>query len=224
MNNEMRRFGIAFGLILAMTIVFALSCSDDVQDVDYPTAGLVSYFPFDENLSDVNGNTPGGVNIGGATFTSGKSGQALTLNGTSQYAVFNSVPYHSGDNVSLSLWFKTFHHSGTRFMMYCDEFGASTNNEEVTFYIYLPGVVYAEGFYQSNTWTHFVGTYDGTFIRTYLNGNLSQEFSFPGNLSNSSNQLILGHAGAVYWAGQMDELFIYNKALGQAEVTQLYEQ
>ncbi|MCP4122967.1 MAG: LamG domain-containing protein [Bacteroidetes bacterium] len=74
----------------------------------------------------------------------------------------------------------------------------------------------------SNTWIHLVGTYDGLWIPIYVNSLLAQQVSYPGNFSTGSVPLILGKVSTTFLDGRIDDLFIYQRALSQEDVTQLY--
>ena len=64
-------------LVLVLAAL-TLSCSKEQEEENtYPTSGLVSYFNFDDNLSDQMGYIPAGTNNGGATFTAGQAGNCL---------------------------------------------------------------------------------------------------------------------------------------------------
>ena len=93
-------------LFAVMVIISANSCKKS-DKVKYPEDGLVSYFPFDGNLKDVKAYTAEGINNGNAVFIPGKNGSAITFNGINQYIVFNKKTFRSGNNISISFWFKT---------------------------------------------------------------------------------------------------------------------
>jgi hypothetical protein len=74
------------------------------------------------------------------------------------------------------------------------------------------------------TWTHVVGTYDGSFMRLYINGVLSSEVARTGTFNADSAPLIIGSDPASdnrRFSGRVDEMAIYNKALSPEEVTLL---
>lgn len=191
---------------------------------NYPTIGLISYFNFDNNLKDQLGNTPNGTNYGGATFTTGKAGNAITLNGTNQYIRFGRKTYKNVNNISVALWLKkpsTAESLG--FFIMCSDFAVATESGYATFAISLPSTNNAHGAIAQNTWVHLAGTYDGTNIKVYINGVLTETKYHPGNISDSDRNLTLGYFNSEYWGGSIDDLFIYNKVLTQEEVNQLLE-
>jgi hypothetical protein len=77
-----------------------------------------------------------------------------------------------------------------------------------------------------NTWTHYVTTYDGSYLRIYKNGELIVTSSEPyGNLNQTLGAAMKIGAGAygIDVLGYLDEFLIYNETLSQEEVTTLYD-
>jgi hypothetical protein len=54
-------------------------------------------------------------------------------------------------------------------------------------------------------------------------GVLAHTVNHPGTINDTGRPLVLGDFTGTYWAGSIDEVFIYNKVLTQSEVTQLYD-
>lgn len=204
--------------------IAATSCkkTDKTPTPTYPTDGLVSYFNFDDNLKDQKSNTPDGTNSGSATFTAGKAGKAITLNGIDQKITFARKSFKSGNNISVACWFKTADVGGLKFFLMCSDFANFTGSSFAGMAISLPSTNSAKGAYSASTWTHLVGTYDGTNIKTYINGVLAETKNHPGTISDLNRDLVIGNFLSEYWVGSIDDLFIYNKTVTQAEVTQLY--
>jgi hypothetical protein len=218
--------------IVTAFVLLALfsSCKKDSQSEDninppdkvYPTDGLVSYFNFDNNLKDQLGNTPDGTNVNGATFTEGKAGSAITFNGTNQSVEFGRKSYKNLNTISVSLWVKISSIPNTSiYFVVCSDFGVFTTNA-VGFAISLPSTNNAQGTITPEVWTHFAGTYDGTNIKAYVNGELKETKNHPGEIYDADRFLTLGTFNSGYWGGSIDDLFIYKKALSQAEINQLY--
>lgn len=75
------------------------------------------------------------------------------------------------------------------------------------------------------TWTHAVFVHDGTKDKIYINGALVAEKDSPGNLANTTHPLGIGYDPidvANYFNGSMDEVQIYNYAMTDTEIADLY--
>ncbi len=82
----------------------------------------------------------------------------------------------------------------------------------------------ASGAMLTNTWYHVAGTYDGTQIRIYINGNFIDSLVIYGTIVASPNYNVkIGGLSDIqalnrYWAGYIDEVRIWDHALTQAEI------
>src|SRR5439155_3758910 len=71
-----------------------------------------------------------------------------------------------------------------------------------------------------NAWTHLAGTLDGTMVRVYVNGEMVGSQVQTASLVSTTGTLQIGadiFAGE-HFAGLIDEVRIYNRALSQAEI------
>ena len=71
-----------------------------------------------------------------------------------------------------------------------------------------------------NTWTHVAVTFDGTILRLYVSGVQVKTQALTGSLLSSTGALRIG-GNAVwgeYFAGLIDEVRIYNRALSGGEI------
>jgi hypothetical protein len=76
-----------------------------------------------------------------------------------------------------------------------------------------------------NVWVHIAGTYDGSFLRTYINGALFSETAFTGGVgaSNTKGILIGKRWDASYYVdGSVGEVRAYSRALSASEIVQNY--
>jgi hypothetical protein len=224
----MRTANYFFLGLLSLALLFS-SCEKEEDNDDgiyYPTDGLVSFFKFENNLKDELSNTNDGVNSNSSPFIEGVDGKAISFNGTDQKVVFDRKSYREGDSFSISFWFKKVDTTGVSYAVECSDFIFATNNDDAVLSISVIATPFgtARGKYIYDKWTHFAGTYDGIDIKAYINGELKETTNYPGNINDSNRDLALGFRAATsaYWAGSLDELFIYNRALTPVEVSKLY--
>lgn len=75
-----------------------------------------------------------------------------------------------------------------------------------------------------NSWTHVAATYDGAFMRIFINGSPAGELAIAGTITVNTNPLTVGyHNGfesqlSEYYAGNIDEIRIWRRALPQCEI------
>ena len=71
-----------------------------------------------------------------------------------------------------------------------------------------------------NAWSHLAMSWDGTTQRLYVNGNQVASRALAGTLPNSAGVLRFGGNGvwSEWFAGRLDEIRIYDRALTQAEL------
>ncbi|MFZ4401776.1 MAG: LamG-like jellyroll fold domain-containing protein [Bacteroidales bacterium] len=77
----------------------------------------------------------------------------------------------------------------------------------------------------TNVWTHVAATFDGTSLKIYINGVLSGSLSYSGAINPSTYNLNIGSVpytaqGGRLFAGKIDQVEIWNKALSAAQVFQ----
>ncbi len=73
-------------------------------------------------------------------------------------------------------------------------------------------------------WHHVAVTFDGTFVRFYLDGQADGGVFFPGSLPPNDDPLHIGvdfPGGDEYWHGRIDELMIFNRALTRDNIRAL---
>jgi hypothetical protein len=70
------------------------------------------------------------------------------------------------------------------------------------------------------TWTHVAATYDGSTLRVYVNGGLQGSKAVSGPIQTSGGPLRLGgnSVWGEWFAGLIDDVRVYNRALGAAEI------
>ncbi|MHC4207224.1 MAG: LamG domain-containing protein, partial [Planctomycetota bacterium] len=71
----------------------------------------------------------------------------------------------------------------------------------------------------ADTWYHIAGTFDGTIFKIYVNGNMESSVSHPGTHNDASGLLIgCRTSQRNYFAGKIDDVRLYDKALKQDEI------
>jgi hypothetical protein len=197
--------------------------------------GLVASFGFNEGsgatVLDSSGKSNNGT-IANATWTAaGKFGSALSFNGASSWVtVPDATSLDLTNGLTLEAWVRPSTLSGWRTALLKESAGGlsyalyahnNTPNPAVTVQI-GGGDRSAEGTspLPLNTWTHLAATYDGAQLRLYVNGVQAGSRAQTGNIAVSAAPLRVG--GNAVWteffAGLIDEVRVYNRALSPAEI------
>ncbi len=80
-----------------------------------------------------------------------------------------------------------------------------------------------------NQWTHVAGTFDGTHLRIFHNGRLDGSNEITEDYTPSPYPLRVGHAAFALdrhrkFDGQLDDVMLWNRALSESELRELYEE
>lgn len=216
---------------------------------------LVAYYPFNNNTSDYSGYYNHGM-LAGAVASSdrfGNSNSSYKFDGVDDYIkIPNSSSLNPTEAITVSAWYKTtpFEGSGndglvskgytshvTPFYQY--QLGVGGNSywnggSGFGFSVSLDGtytsVGTGNGFYELYKWYHVVGTYDGSSLKMYVNGNLIKSIAASGKMQDYGSDLFIGRHGnrsdyyntTFHLPGTVDDVRIYNRALSSEEISKLY--
>ncbi|WP_439344205.1 LamG domain-containing protein [Vacuolonema iberomarrocanum] len=77
-----------------------------------------------------------------------------------------------------------------------------------------------------NEWSHVVGTYDGTYIRVYINGELKAETLYQGGIDLTTSELWIGNnrENSRPFAGSLKDIQLWQRALTDGEIQQAMQQ
>jgi hypothetical protein len=214
--------------------------------------GLVLWLRMDEGSGTIaydysgygnNGTLYNGTNIcsnpptsGCPTWVDGKFGRALSFDGVDDYVIANTinVPY-----LTISAWVKWFrffedgtghaivsnsNYAQDGYMLYQSTIAPYNR---IRAFVYTTSIVTFDSktLFNTNEWYHIVLTYDGSFIKLYINGVLDNQVAQSGTIKATTNPFLIGSTYATTGAkfnGTIDELLIYNRALSDDEIKQLY--
>jgi hypothetical protein len=204
---------------------------------DYNRGAPVAHWKFDERNSGTavglalldssgNGRSGSGANGGsGLNFVTGVSGSAIDFDGSGDSISFNDISL--SDQLSVCAWAKSdtadieFKHIVSEHPGYFLSGNNYTGN--IRFAVNEESVDIAS-FNQALSWHHYCGTYDGTVIRGYLDGQFKNEALVSGNIDNSGQSRIGTYYdnGDNVWDGQIDDVRIYNFALPADQIREVY--
>ena len=207
-----------------------------------PSNGLVGWWPFNGNANDESGNGNNGT-VNGATLTTdrfGNIGKAYSFDGVNDWIeVLNSPSLQNVNSMSISGWLNVNQWFQSNGNGWCPILSKSSTAQPG---IYAFGIG-SDRFYNNlftkqfestnnfsnslNTWIYCVVVNNGSSAKFYLNGILHQtvnNFQTLSNISSSAN-LFFGkdNPGILeYTNGKIDDIGIWNRALSDQEISDLY--
>ncbi len=191
-------------------------------------------------LTDLSGNGNNATLVNGVEYNSANGG-ILVFNGEDNYGrVLDSDSLDFGNgNFTVSVWFKRYSNAINNLRLISKGATtdiANTDNAGFAFFgsdSFLAFLVNPTGTrvgpasisISLNTWTNATVVIDrGVSMRSYKNGILigSSNSTPAGSVSGTSNLIIGAHLDgtALYWAGEISNISIYNQALTDQEIQQ----
>lgn len=214
-----------------------------------PEEGLILFFPFNGNATDVSGYGNHGI-PSGVALTQDRCGapdSAFRFDGIESNIYVNDSPSLNPSTITLCAWVKPVsfrghgnsaiiskgfyrhdppyyqYHLGITGDLYpntpsCFSFCVSVNNEY--------HIITGDSLWIPGKWHFVVGTYDGTFMKLYVNAHLIATKNVDGNIDPYGQPLAialtrnLGTEG--YTPATLDDIRIYNRALNNTEIGSLF--
>lgn len=233
----MSKYGVLSVLAVAGIIGFSGMAQADLND------GLVAYYPFNGNADDASGNGNDGI-VDGAILSEDRFGnpnsayifdgidvwiytqsvdQALTEKTMSAWVKLNDVSQQGGGVVSLetpeadpNFDSIVYNEQGTGWGFGSDYFRRTDEWSG-----------YCE---KSSQWVHITATYQDYQYKLYRNGDLILETtSFSAYNFPDTNRILIGRrhtprSDNTFLNAQIDEVRIYNRALSESEIQELYNE
>ena len=208
--------------------------------------GLVLALNFDEasgtSVLDRSGLANNGTMGAGVTRVAGRSaaaGSALSFNGsTGMVSIPDSASLDMTSGITIEAWVQsaggpadwrslilkergTVTNPGLSYSLYANDPSRANRPGGFFFLQGVDQVVSGTATLPLNTWTHIAVTYGDGFMRLYVNGIQVRQVAQAGNLTPSNNPLRIGGNSlwGEFFAGQVDDVRIYNRALTAAEIT-----
>jgi uncharacterized repeat protein (TIGR01451 family) len=202
-------------------------------------SGAVAWYRAESNGIDSAGPNFATAN-GGASYTTGKVGQAFNLNGTSAYvsAPDNSTLRPSSLTLETWVWFTSIPSTG---VIVSKTAGSAANDSYLLWYqggalhgvvgnTSGPGTIVDYTWTPTlNTWYHVAFTSDaaGQAETLYVNGAIVGTATNTTAIGYDANPLLIGaeienSTTQYFFPGLIDELTLYNRALSQSEVQAVY--
>jgi hypothetical protein len=215
------------------------------------TNGLVGYWPFCGNANDDSGNGNNGT-VNGATLTTDRFGNlnsAYSFDGVNDFIDINDDASLRPSKISISVWYKTTNPDPFRCLVSKTNYTDATN-EQYFFDLNDVGIKINSScnpnqgwsyfrpnnaqMLVQNSWNHLVFVWDGVSHKVYKNGQILVGVNWGGSagltgfIDNcTGGKLQFGRwwqTDPKWFDGLIDDIGIWNRALTQQEITQLYNQ
>ena len=200
--------------------------------------GLVAHWDFGEGKGDILHDRSGNNNHGkihGAKWVKGRSGNALEFDGKDDYVDCGNAPIlNITGPITVEVWSKAGGARGTlggnlvsKYSDYCGYSLRANPDGTPLFYVTAPKATPLASAppYRAGQWVHLVGTWDGKgTIQLYVNGARGTSTRATKLASTRANLHIgrASHHDGEYFAGVIDEVRIYNRALPAEEIRQRF--
>ncbi len=169
-------------------------------------------------------------------FESPYSNFSLNFDGTGDYIDCGSPSlFDDLTSFSFSCWFNSNVKSNDDGIL--GKWLSSTNRSfalnletsgNIRFAVFNSGGTAAQSYINTSDWStgnwyNVIGTYDGSNVKLYLDGVLKDTVALTGTVRNSTQSFRIGRYGSSSdFQGKIDETAIWNSALTQAQVSQVY--
>jgi Concanavalin A-like lectin/glucanases superfamily/Bacterial Ig domain len=201
------------------------------------TSGLVAAYGFEEpsgtTVTDSSTRANNGTYANATRSTSGRHGSALSFNGTNaSVTVPDAASLRLTTGMTLEAWVNPSAGGNWRTVLLKQQtndlvYGLYSNDDvnRPSAWLYTttsqPSVT-GTAAVAVNTWTHLAATYDGTTVRMYVNGTQTGSRAISGALAAGTGPLKIGGNAlwGEYFAGLIDDVRVYNRALSAGELQQ----
>ena len=242
-NNDINSYYSIYPNPSSVWNLLTASYNVDTKSLPSLKTSLFAAYNGESNANDSKG-TNNGTAVGGLTYTTGKIGNAFSFNGTNAYV---SLPNTSGQfnfdgDFTVSTWFRSSNLSVSRYFMHNHQNNGTTwgygwdffysgslgwvfqlNNGANTNYVNF------QSSYSANTWYHVVAVRKmGQKHKIYVNA-VDTPANQIGNVNTTTGYIAnqkmdLGGISSLGLPAlcDLDGVNMWNKALTQAEVSELY--
>jgi len=203
----------------------------------YLDSGLVGYWPFNGNANDMSTGGHNGM-VYGATLTTDRFGQsnaAYNFNGIDNYIYVTNSCLINGDKFTLSVWAKGYGQANGNLIttgnQLCYMIGYA-HNDSIRYAISTSTLGFSNFIYTKllspGKWCNYILTYDGSFLKLFINGTLVKTTSENGiiwtqqpSYLSFGGYLVNGSPCNSFYSGDIDDILIYNRVLNQNEINSI---
>jgi len=219
--------------VMAAVLAWGLAAGGDARAADDPT--LVGHWKLDGNAFDSAGGNNGTVFGNPAWAHAPQRGWCLDLDGQGDYIDVGDAPALTfGDAITVACWIKVraFDRNWNAIVTKGDDWVLARtrdDNRAAFLCLGLSGGGWPEvysGDVNDGNWHHIAGTYDGSELSIYQNGDRVDGKSVHGSINRNWSHVLIGEneqAPNRFWNGLLDDVRLYSRALTAEEIGVLAE-
>ncbi len=231
---HIRHFIFGFALVAFLSAVKILFS----QPPDSSSSGLIAWYPFEAGATDASGNSRNGKFLGDARLVpEGRVGKALYLDGEGDYISLGHE-LNLADYFAVIAWLRT-EDIDRKYPNILSKYETNTEGpfdfamdyDKIKLGLSEAGIYrayYSESTIPQDRWVHVAWVGNGQNFRIYINGEIDARHRIAPMTQNQDEVCIGRQAfmfesnGDLEFKGFIDELRIYNRALSDDEIRDLY--
>lgn len=212
-----------------------------IETAKAPTSGLIAHWKLDESAGSTVTDSAGSVNgtiVGNPVWRpeGGRVGGALEFDGSGDTVVMGDAAALEPANITICLWARrTGAGDGVNAQILVDKqqwddagyiIALEPENTNIAWRILSTnsgGTYTINSAVTTSAWHHYCTSFDGTTSRLYVDGELRTSMAASYAAPSAASFRLGSNGGANYWFhGLMDDVRMYNRALSNTEVMDLY--
>jgi hypothetical protein len=219
-----------------------LDGTNPLGDIEFAAVGS---WLFEEgtgtSVADSSGNGNNGSFVGAPTWTTGVIGGGLSFDGISDHVLIPDAPsLDLTDAMTVAAWIRP-NQQATQYLVKkassdtVDGYELSLSTSGTVFVRFNRASASAAGdgntyridsttpYPTDGNWMHVAATYDGAYMRLYINGVLEETLAASVSITTNALQLSIGAEdnGSGFFDGALDEVHLFNYALDETEILAL---
>lgn len=229
--------------VLTSLAVLLLVLTGPLYAVDMD--GLVLHLAFNEGAgtvaSDSSGTGNDGELVGDVQWVDGLAGSgALYISGSAaenMVVVPDDDTLDITDAMTISIWANieanpdgsnSLITKADTYMIHTSDWSGNGLEQELLLWPFAAWQTTASTPIQPNEWSHVVGTFDGSLVKMYIDGEFMGEVEWPnGQIAVTESDLVIGRDSRSCCAGRIstltiDDVMLFSRALSDAEVMELF--
>ncbi len=234
-------------LLLTIGVCF-LGVSVPFVNAQFPTNGVVAYWSFDagtisgKNVKDQLGKNDGELD-GNPKVVAGKVGNGLEFDSNNFVHIpgTDTLDFNGAETITVAAWIKgatdkpvdgavagtccgtiVAQRDVNGWALRFDGRNAGAELEFITQPSWQGDGGFGAPAFPKGEWHHIIGIVDGNKKYLYADGKLHMEGDYTGPMSTQGTETEIGSATDGGFIGVIDEVVIYNRAISENEVRQLY--